>query len=100
MTTSASCPFIDILYGRKAPLGARFDMAAVLTFRYRNFSVICSALPHPSGGFTGKAQVQAGDGMIRHHEVETLKDHIHSNEQLALDAASEMAREWIDSEQS
>ncbi|AKC70783.1 hypothetical protein [Pandoraea oxalativorans] len=71
-------------------------MAAVLTFRYRNFSVICSALPHRGGGYHGKALVQAGDGMIRHHEVETLKDDVHSDEQTALDEAAVMAREWID----
>ena len=71
-------------------------MAAVLTFRYRNFSVICSALPHPGGGYRGRALVQAGEGMIRHHEVETLKDDIHSDEQTALDEAAAMAREWID----
>lgn len=71
-------------------------MAAVLTFRYRNFSVICSALPHPGGGFRGRAVVQAGDGMIRHHEVETLKDDVHSDEQIALDEAAALARGWID----
>lgn len=71
-------------------------MAAVLTFRYRHFSVICSALPHPGGGFRGRALVQTGEGMIGHHEIETLKDDLHSDEQTALDEASAMAREWID----
>ncbi|MBN4665203.1 hypothetical protein HUS70_04280 [Pandoraea nosoerga] len=73
-------------------------MAAVLTFRYRAFSVICSALPHPAGGFTGKATVQTSDGLIHHHQVETLKDDIHEQEQAALDEASRIAREWIDSQ--
>ncbi|AKM32291.1 hypothetical protein AB870_22595 [Pandoraea faecigallinarum] len=73
-------------------------MAAVLTFRYRSYSVICSALPHPSGGFTGKALVQITEGMIRHHEVETLKDDIHPDEQTALEEAASVAREWIDAQ--
>lgn len=83
---------------RRAPSGARSDVAAVLTFRYRTFSVICSALPHPGGGFRSRASVQTGDGMMRHHQVETLKDDIHDDEQAALDEASRMAREWIDTQ--
>ncbi|AJP57588.1 hypothetical protein UC34_12445 [Pandoraea vervacti] len=73
-------------------------MAAVLTFRYRDYSVICSALPHPKGGFTGKALVQIIEGMIGHHEVETLKDDTHPEEQAALEEASVVARAWIDAQ--
>lgn len=75
-------------------------MAAILSFPYKGYRILCTAMPAPSGDYRGVAEILrvadvaaiGGDA----NQVSEVGGAVHGNEATALDAAAKLAKEWID----
>ncbi|VVE13354.1 hypothetical protein PCA20602_02753 [Pandoraea capi] len=75
-------------------------MAAILSFPYKGYRILCTAMPAPSGDYRGVAEIlrvadagAIGDGASR---VSKVGGAVHSNEATAMESAAKLAKEWID----
>lgn len=71
-------------------------MASILTFSYKGFRVLCTSTPAAPGGFRGEAQIlRPALGLFQEQRIARAGDTIQQNEQVALESAASLARDWI-----
>jgi hypothetical protein len=71
-------------------------MASILTFCYKDFRVVCTAIPVGQGEFSGAAEILRPVGLFQNQPVCLTGETIQPTEQTALDAAASLSRAWID----
>ncbi|VVD59960.1 hypothetical protein [Pandoraea anhela] len=72
-------------------------MAAMLSFSYKGFRIVCTAVPAPDGRWRGMAEVlKIADGILRDHRLSQMGGTIQHDERAALDTATELAKAWVD----
>ena len=72
-------------------------MAMVLSFAYRGFRVLCTALPATGGGFRATARITTiTAGVSREEMAQTLHGGVHCEASLAIDMACSLANTWIE----
>ncbi|WP_157123390.1 hypothetical protein [Pandoraea vervacti] len=75
-------------------------MASVLTFPYKGYRVLCTATPTTHGGFRGAAKILwPAPGLFQEQQIGHAGDTIRQKEQVALESAASLARDWIDQHQ-
>lgn len=74
-------------------------MGTLFFFSYRGFRIVCTALPTPTGGYIGRAEIfRPGAEFFdetRAGEVRTT-DETHRDEQAVIDTVYDLAKAWID----
>ncbi|AOX47813.1 hypothetical protein AB870_26365 [Pandoraea faecigallinarum] len=72
-------------------------MAAVRSFSYKGFRIVCTVLPAPGGKMRGMAEIlKVADGLWRDHQVSQVGGTIFDDEREALESIGVLAKDWVD----
>ena len=72
-------------------------MAAVKSFSYKGFRIVCTVMPAPGETVRGMAEVlHIADGIQRDQQIRQMGSLIYENEKEALDTVAALAKEWVD----
>lgn len=72
-------------------------MAAVRSFSYKGFRILCTVMPAPGGKVRGMAEIlRAADGLSRDQHVTQTGETVYDEERNALESIGLLAKSWVD----